>query len=90
MAVMTATLARVFERKEENNARICAKRDARRSLLFLVSLNTGPSPCYRRPLSNNQTIRGWNDRQGGGADACQGAYRAVNHDQPARPQRWPP
>jgi hypothetical protein len=49
---MTATLARVFERKEENNARIRANRAARRSVLFLVSLVTGPSPCCRRSLPN--------------------------------------
>jgi hypothetical protein len=38
---MTATFARVFERKEANNARIRANRAARRSVLFLVSLVTG-------------------------------------------------
>ncbi|HWZ37939.1 MAG TPA: hypothetical protein VNY08_06525 [Bradyrhizobium sp.] len=40
-ALMTATFARVFERKEANNARIRANRAARRSVLFLVSLVTG-------------------------------------------------
>jgi hypothetical protein len=53
MAVMTATLACVFEPKEENNARIRRKRAARRSVLFFDSLNTGSSPCCRRPLPNN-------------------------------------
>jgi hypothetical protein len=47
----------VFERKEENSARICATRAARRGVLFLGSLNTGAISLLS-PTASKQSVVG--------------------------------